>query len=434
MTVVFIDHQPSNHIGSAGHIHATSYTDTIPSHIELPRYAIALICLTGTSIGPALIAVGTFRRGSRVTRWSRRYEISGVTPLGESVPLSRIIDRLPGQIKPHVDKARSEKAVLAPGSSRSMIQVLERLVEGSAELIAKASGFPSSLTEVSHARSVLLAEEKDTFGLIADLSGLGREHDSLGRQLIVSAEPADPDRTYMETVLHGYNDEDALITADMSRFGGVLGDKAQRNARGFVIRLPEETITVLNTNKRALEHTAGCDLIYFNADRHCGLLVQYKRMKKEGGRWVYRGDVQLTKELELMRSNRLKAGTPRVAEYRLNSEPHYLKVVRPTDYDGQSAELMKGLYLPLSLVDLMCASPTNSTKAGNLRIGWDDDQSYPTQRHLNNTMFTQLYRDGWIGSYGSQSDLIRGWIEPLFEADELVTVAIQEKTKAYLAN
>ena len=39
-------------------------------------------------------------------------------------------------------------------------------------------------------------------------------------------------------------------------------------------------------------------------------------------------------------------------QYRLNFEPHYLKVVRPTDYDGQSTELMKGLYLPLTLVGL----------------------------------------------------------------------------------
>jgi hypothetical protein len=429
MPAVFIDHQPSSHIGSTDRIRTTSYTDVIPSHLELPRYAVALICVIGGPNGPALIAIGAFRRGPRVTRWSRRYEVSGVSALRESVLLSRVVDELPGQAKPHVNRALSEKASLAPGSSRSVIQVVERLVEGSAELIAKASGFPSRLAEISRARSVLLAEEKDAFGLIAELSGLGREHYSPGRQLIVSAEPVDPGRTFLETVLLGYNDEDALIEVDMSRFGGVLGERARRNARGAVIRLPRETITVLNTNKRDLEHTAGCDLIYYNADRHCGLLVQYKRMKKEGERWVYRGDNQLTKELDLMRSNRLKTGTPKVEEYRLNSEPHYLKVVRPTDYDGQSAELMKGLYLPLSLVELMCASPADSTKAGNLRIGWDDEQDYPTQRHLNNTMFTQLYRDGWIGSYGSQSELIRSWIEPLFEADELVTVAIQEKIK-----
>src|SRR5947207_3295504 len=55
-----------------------------------------------------------------------------------------------------------------------------------------------------------------------------------------------------------------------------------------------------------------------------------------------------------------------------------------------------------------------------------DDERWPTQRHLNNTDFTQLFRDGWIGSCGTTSDEIRSWLEPLFEAGELVTVAIAE--------
>jgi hypothetical protein len=114
-----------------------------------------------------------------------------------------------------------------------------------------------------------------------------------------------------------------------------------------------------------------------------------------------------------------------VAQYRLNSGPHYLKVVRPTDYDGQSAELMKGLYIPLGLVDLMLGSEDDITRHGNLRITWDAEQ-FPTQRYLNNTLFTQLYRDGWIGSCATTSDYVRSLIDRLFDADELVTIAIAE--------
>jgi hypothetical protein len=88
---------------------------------------------------------------------------------------------------------------------------------------------------------------------------------------------------------------------------------------------------------------------------------------------------------------------------------------------------MKGLYLPLDLVNLMLTSPDDSTRHGNLRIAWDSNP-WPTQRHLNNTTFTQLFRDGWIGSCGTTSDEIRSWIEPLFDADELVTVAVEENS------
>ena len=101
--------------------------------------------------------------------------------------------------------------------------------------------------------------------------------------------------------------------------------------------------------------------------------------------------------------------------------------VRPTDYDGQSMELMKGLYLPLDLVDLMHESADDTTPHGNLRITWEDKR-WPTQRYMNNTTFTQLFRDGWIGSCGTTSDDIRRWIEPMFDADELVTVVIAENS------
>ncbi|MEU5786000.1 hypothetical protein [Micromonospora lupini] len=154
-----------------------------------------------------------------------------------------------------------------------------------------------------------------------------------------------------------------------------------------------------------------------------------RRLKQDAdGGWTYRGDPQLTAQLRSMRVLEVGKQPGTVGQYRLSTQPHYLKVVRPSDYDGQSAELMKGLYLPLDLVGLMHESAADTTMGGgNLRITWDDER-WPTQRHLNNTDFTQLFRDGWIGSYGTTSDEIRSWLEPLFDADELITVAFAEGT------
>jgi len=85
--------------------------------------------------------------------------------------------------------------------------------------------------------------------------------------------------------------------------------------------------------------------------------------------------------------------------------------------------------IALDLIELMHESAADTTKGGDdLRITWDDER-WPTQRHLN-TDFTQLFRDGWIGSYGTTSDEIRSWLEPLFDADEMITVAIAEGTSA----
>jgi hypothetical protein len=435
MTAIFIDHQPRGHIAYNDQLVRDSYTDSAPIGNDLPKYAVAVICAQSSSGDPAsveAIAIGSFRRSSRVTSFARRYEVSGISLLSRPVSLAAVLDRVSPQMKPHVAPARTAKSALPEGSSTAVVRVLSELSSDAAELIEQASGYPTGTRQITEARRTLLAEEKDTLGLVAEISGLGRRLGQPGRDLMSPPDEIDTRRTLLETVRLGYNDEDALIERDMERFDGLLGQRARRNARGMLIPLRGGgRLTVLNTNKRGLETARGSDLIYYHADRHCGILVQYKRMKQDpDGGWTYRGDPQLTKQLRTMRALDVEKQPGTVGQYRLSAQPHYLKIVRPGDYDGQSTELMKGLYVPLDLVDLMHESAADTTEGGdNLRITWDDER-WPTQRHLNNTDFTQLFRDGWIGSYGTTSDEIRSWLEPLFDADELITIAISEGTSA----
>lgn len=425
---IFVDHQDSHHLISGHRLIYNYYADRISLGVNLPRYAVAVICVNG---GEAA-AIGTFRRGAQVTSFDRRYEISEISLLDQRVPLASAVERLLPQVKTHFASALSGKVMLPEGTSQDFIRVLSSMSANAGALIERAAGSPSSLSQASESRRLLLAEEKDSLGVIADLAGLGRAAGSRGRRLVVLADEVDPGRTYLESVRlqYRYNDEDALIDADMSRFDGILGQRARRNARGMVMRFPDGTITVMNTNKSDLESVLGCDLIYYNSTRNSALLVQYKRMSLEGsGLWVYRGDAQLVKEMERMREVASDPCPTSVAQYRLHSGPQYLKVVRPTDFDGQSAELMDGMYIPLSLVDLMLESHSDTTRGGNLRIAREDGQ-YPTQRHINNTMFTNLFRDGWIGSFGTASDELRSTIEHHFDADELVTIAIDDRVNS----
>ncbi|MGH3660503.1 MAG: hypothetical protein ACRDTQ_01415 [Micromonosporaceae bacterium] len=432
MLPIFVDHQPVGRVARGGVLHRDSYTDTTPVEDELPKYAVAAICSPTQDAESAVVAIGTFRRGIRVTSFSRRYEIAEISLLQRPVPTANIAERLSPQTKPHIASALTRKRALPKTSSISFKQALTDLAPDAADLIERAAGSPRGVEDLSIARRHLLAEEKDALGLAAELANVGRDPGSVGRKLMVPSDEIDPNRTHLETVLLGYNDEDALIDFDAGRFDGILGQRARRNARGVIIPLRDgRKLAVLNTNRTDLEHTRGCDLIYYDATRHSGLLVQYKRMRPEatqvGNRWAYRGDKKLAEQIKLMRQLRTDKVATSVAQYRLNAEPRYIKVVRPHDYDGKSADLMKGLYLPLDLVDLMHNSPADSTKGGNLRIAWDDNENWLTQRHLNNTRFTQLFQDGWIGSRGTASDEIRGWLDPLFEADELVTLAITDR-------
>lgn len=445
---IFIDHQNRSWLLAGNDLVRRYYTDRIPLGIDLPSYAVAVICVED---GRAA-AVGVFRRGGRITHKDRRYEVSDIALLDDWLPLAEVLNRVSPNVRNYLSSAIQNKTSLPDATSRELIRVLSSHSSNAAELVERSSGSPQTLARATEGRRILLAQEKDSLGLIADLSGLGRSANSRGRGLVRAGGEVDPSRTYLESVRLNFeggetdkytpdfsgeddpsaeNDEDSLIPADMERFDGIIGQRARRYARGMVIHHPQGPITVLNANKKNnLEGIYGCDLIYYHAVRHSAVMVQYKNMREDGGRWVYRGDAQLTKELERMREMNPSTYPVNVAQYRLNPGLHFLKVVRPVDYDGQSTELMEGMYIPLELVDLMLDSEDDTTRGGSNLLVVRDNDRYLTQRHINNTTFTNLFRDGWIGSCGTTSDQIRELVDRYFDAGDLVTIAIDERVKA----
>jgi hypothetical protein len=429
---IFIDHQPRDHILSGSNLVRDYYTDRVGLEEDLPTRAVAMICVEGQ-----VFAIGAFRRGMKITNWDRRYEISSISSLDSPVSLELVQSQLAPQVKSYFAPAKSRKAALPKGTSREFIRVISAISANAGSLIERSSGSPAGLDQMSERRRQLLAEERDMFGIIAELSGLGREAGSPGRSLLTLGDQVDPSLSYLESLHEAFdrqaNDEDGLVAADMGRFDGFMGERARRNSRGILIPHTQGKIAVMNTNKNRLENVYGCDLIYYNVPRSSAILVQYKRMKHDDsiGRWIYYGDKNLLDEIDHMQEIVPDGAPDGVAQYRLNAELHYLKIVRPSDYDGRSADLMEGMYIPLGLVDLMLSSMDSEsvTADGNLMVMWRDDR-YPTQRHLNNTQFTELFRDGWIGACGTTSDMVKSIVDRYFDADELVTLVVDEYERA----
>jgi hypothetical protein len=103
--------------------------------------------------------------------------------------------------------------------------------------------------------------------------------------------------------------------------------------------------------------------------------------------------------------------------------------VREDLFDATSNDLMKGMYLPLELVDVLLTDPRFCTEGGNLCVGWDS-----TKRHeppyLTNTEFTDLFRGGWVGSWGSTTDQISILINQALERGLMVSVALRDSGSA----
>ena len=140
------------------------------------------------------------------------------------------------------------------------------------------------------------------------------------------------------------------------------------------------------------------DLIYRHVEADTTVLVQYKRMKRDGnGKWFYRPDVQLKKELERMRRVDDQSSIDKSPQtWRLHPRGCLLKLVRqPNEFDPHSDRLLPGLYLPLEYLDELLADKSTLTERGSRRLGYDT-----IDRYITNGLFVDLVRQGWIGTRG----------------------------------
>src|SRR5439155_59566 len=93
------------------------------------------------------------------------------------------------------------------------------------------------------------------------------------------------------------------------------------------------------------------------------------------------------------------------ANWRLGSDFCFLKLCRTNTPSGQidptNPELLPGLYLPLSFLRLVLKDPRVQGPRGGTYLGYDR-----VERHIDNTTFLQLAKEGWIGSSGVDMKVI----------------------------
>lgn len=84
-------------------------------------------------------------------------------------------------------------------------------------------------------------------------------------------------------------------------------------------------------------------------------------------------------------------------DFRLFGKACWVKFCESDSRAGCPEDLIRGMYLArdyfVELLDV-CKGPKGAT-----RIGYDN-----VPRHINNTTFIELVKDGWIGTHGIGSD------------------------------
>ena len=117
-------------------------------------------------------------------------------------------------------------------------------------------------------------------------------------------------------------------------------------------------LTVLLANRLPLEELLGTDLIYFNEDFKCFIMVQYKVMEKENENYVYRvPNDQLTEEIARMDSILASLtnieSKNNIDDFRISKEPFFIKICPRIEFDPDKLGLSSGMYLPLNYLKLL---------------------------------------------------------------------------------
>lgn len=108
--------------------------------------------------------------------------------------------------------------------------------------------------------------------------------------------------------------------------------------------------------------------------------------------------------------------------FRLSSNPFFLKFCSRIVFNPDDKGLFKGIYVPLDLWKVLCASGRLKGRKGGNLLSYEN-----VGRRLNNSEFVTLVANSWVGTTIGQSAALEGVIRSVLESRKTVTLAIKRK-------
>lgn len=386
-----------------------SYTDVIDQQIAVPRHGLGIIAGRGEESSGRIYGVGAVHRGSRTATWVRRYRMTNIYILQNPISVE--------ELQEHVDNIgaipqfmQRENFPSRLASTRDLVVALLAArpeLEATIQSMTFYTGRPGSDDDPGLSTEEAAAYQDDAGNLSMRLLGFSL------------------DQMRQSTPRRERSLEDHLMGVDREWFDGVRSEFGEL-PQFRVFDHPKGRLTVIDSNRHLGERVLGVDLIYCCPWNRSFLLVQYKKMRSKRGRSFYYSDEQFDKEIDRMRgvpvSSSDDADTPE--DYRLNSDGCYFKFVTGDDWvNREPKQLLPGMYLPLSLMEILLESPKHVTEYGRLRLHGRPD---PNTRYLNNTQFTDLFEAGWIGSTGLTSQHLDAQLRATYELGHSLVFSIAE--------
>lgn len=387
------------------------------------------LCLVTS--GTLLVALGLIRAERRSGDLDILVRVDHVMRLLGAVDLTEVVRNLPQRLRTFAAAALPTTAVLGERTAEALLHGLQNLSGEADEALLSLR--QQILEEQNRGeRSQATAELHDALALGLRIAGFSRG--TLGGRV----PPIDsPPVSYFAILEAGRGrdpSEAAMIRHDATHFGDwVPADATVLDVVGFTDpNDPSRRVTVLYADKEAEERHTGADLIYFRAHFPGFVLVQYKRMRRQGpgdnSSYGYRPDAQLAEEIRRMRNTLAAipaeppAGASDPAAWRLHSQPHYIKLVQEGRARPPGGDLIKGMYFPLDLFELLLGSTAVRGPGKTRPLNWDNVGG----RYLTNTTFLSLLQGGWIGSAGLATDHLQSIVSEIWATGQRALVIRDE--------
>jgi hypothetical protein len=131
----------------------------------------------------------------------------------------------------------------------------------------------------------------------------------------------------------------------------------------------------------------------------------------DGRRFYYRANKQFADEVARMRAcldtmpmdEEPHPVHGNIDSHRLLANPFFFKMCRRLVYDAYSTSMLPGQYIPFRLCDA---------------VGTQDGNFEEHTRHINNTTFLTLLKDGWIGSRDAGTEHLSRTINQLLKGSQ----------------
>lgn len=402
------------------------FTTTVPKSQVSPRTAeLVIVSIQGTGAD----YIGISQAGRLVAVDQTTIAISNLVEL-KSMTIERITRKLP---------PRLARRFVPP--TNGVYRVSPRLWS---EILKIVSSAPNTRRRVRELRQAVAEAERPKRRIEGGLEVF--ERDAIASSLQVFGGSTFRKRILREAGVGGVGPnapflrrletvavrEDAQINHDQITFPGM--EVAYASAVGSVLlRGNGQYLTILNCNRQPLEQTLGVDLIYYNHRFDSFVLVQYKRMTEgdHGAEYRPQNDHNHQKELaRMVTADKLLRALPKPRDggtktYRLSGRPFFLKLCEAKAKVALDAGMVSGMYIPLELWRLLLKSPVVRGPKGGVALRWENS------RRLTNGEFTNLLRNGWIGSAAGESKELSRIIEQVLAGGRMLVLAATSRGPRY---